>query len=85
MTATKNQRHKIVYDVDVKGDYDTEVLKGEIRRLRNLLNDCWSAAGLLGSHNTGQPFQAWEEPCDLLSKIYDLRSDAELYLEICEE
>jgi len=72
-------RDAIVYDIDVSGEYDPETLKGEIRRLRNLLNDCWDAAGLLGSAATKQPWQAWEEPSDLLDQIYELSSDAEAY------
>ncbi len=75
----RESRDKIVYDVDVQGEYDAETLKGEIRRLRNLLNDCWASAGLLGSDWTKQPWQAWEEPSDLVSQIDELHSDADAY------
>ncbi len=78
-------RHAVVYDIDVAGEYPTDVLKGEIRRLRNLLNDCWDSAGLLSAKMTGQPYQAWEEPSDLLFQIQDLHSDAQAYREEGEE
>ena len=79
-------RDAIVYDIDVSAEYDAETLKGEIRRLRNLLNDCWGAAGLLGSGFTGQPYQAWEEPSDLVGQIDELACDADAYRngETCE-
>lgn len=72
---TQEPRNAIVYDVDVTGDYDTETLRGEIRRLRNLLNECWDASGLLGANWTKQPYQAWEEPSDLVSHIGDIKGD----------
>lgn len=74
-------RDAIVYDVDVQDEYTPDVLKGEIRRLRNILNECWAAAGLLGSRMTGQPFQAWEEPTDLIPQIEELAMDAACYSE----
>ena len=51
----------------------------EVLRLRKLLTQCWDATGLLGANMTGQPFQAWEEPSDLLGKIEELASDAQSY------
>lgn len=51
----------------------------EVLRLRKLLNECWAAAGLLGANMTGQPYQAWEEPSDLVGQIEDLASDAQNY------
>lgn len=72
----RDPRDAIVYDVDVSGEYTADVLKGEIRRLRNLLNECWESAGLLGSRMTGQPYQAWEEPSDLVMQIDELHCDA---------
>jgi len=77
-------RDAIVYDVDVTAGYDAETLKGEIRRLRNLLNECWEAAGLLGPQMTGQPYQAWEEPSDLVMRIDDLHADADEH-RFCEQ
>lgn len=71
----------IVYDIDVRGEYPPAVLAAEVRRLRKLLNECWAAAGLLGSGMTGQPYQAWEEPTDLLPQIEQLAMDAECYRE----
>ena len=53
----------------------------EVLRLRRLLDDCWAAAGLLGPGMTGQPFQAWEEPSDLVRQIEQLASDASNYRE----
>lgn len=72
-------RDAIVYDIDVTGEYTTDVLKGEIRRLRDILNDCWKAAGLLSPKMTDQPFQAWEEPTDLIPEIEVLAMDADEY------
>jgi hypothetical protein len=54
-----------------------EELVGEVERLRDLLIRCWQASGLLGERMTGQPFQAWEEPSDLIAQIDQLWSDAE--------
>lgn len=65
----------IVYDLKLQpGAYSENVLVGEIRRLRHLLCECWEAAGLLGDNWTGQPYQAWEEPSDLVAQIEELWS-----------
>lgn len=72
-------RDEIVYDVQVLDAYDASTLRGEIIRLRNLLDECWEAAGLLGSRMTQQPWQSWEEPSDLVMQIHDLYSDADAY------
>lgn len=78
-TEPQEPHDAIVYDIDVTDEYDSDTLKGEIRRLRTLLNECWAASGLLGSSMTGQPYQAWEEPSDLVSQIDDLHADAQEY------
>lgn len=54
----------------------------EVLRLRALLNECWAAAGLLGSAATGQPYQAWEEPSDLVRQVEQLAADADNYREL---
>jgi hypothetical protein len=72
-------RDAIVYDVDVAGGYDAATLRGEVIRLRNLLNDCWLSAGLLSSTVTGQPWQAWDDHSDLPGAIDDLAADADEY------
>lgn len=48
----------------------------EVLRLRGILNEAWAAAGLLGAAATKQPYQAWEEPTDLIPQIEQLASDA---------
>lgn len=73
----------IVYDLDIApGRYSPSVLVAEINRLRRLLNECWDAAGLLNADMTGQPYQAWEEPSDLVAEIEKLCAKAELADEI---
>lgn len=56
-----------------------EELVAEVERLRDLLARCWQASGLLGANMTGQPYQAWEEPSDLIGQIDQLYSNSEDY------
>ena len=63
----------IIQDAELKADYPADVLKGEIRRLRGLLDDCWLSAGLLAPDVTGQPWQAWDTGCELANEIDDMR------------
>lgn len=70
-------RDAIQSDTDLHRDYGSDVLIGEIRRLRGILDECWDAAGLLTSKMTHQPWQAWEQPSDLVMQIHDLWSDAD--------
>lgn len=53
----------------------------EALRLRGILDEAWIASGLLGSRMTGQPYQAWEEPTDLIGQIEELASDADCWRE----
>jgi len=74
-------RDAIQSDTDLHRDYGSAVLIGEIRRLRDILDECWEAAGLLGSNMTHRPWQAWEQPSDLVMQIHELSSDAQAYRE----
>ena len=84
----KDPRDRIVYDVDLVGEYDTPTLKGEIIRLRKLLTDCWDVTGLLSGCGTGEEWMAWEDDSDLLPQLESMAADAleyELMLEDSDE